>query len=428
MFDLIILGGGPAGYFAAQRAADAGLQVCLFEERALGGVCLNEGCIPSKALLHSAKLFDEMNGGSESFGVTCENPLFDFPAAVRYKDKSVKSLTSGIEAALKARKVTVLREHGLIEGRRDEGFLVNGETGRNLLIASGSEPILPPIRGIEACLTNRALLSLQSVPRSLAIIGGGVVGLEMASVFRSAGSDVTVYEMQDRIAGEMDRDIADLLLKNYEKRGIVFKLAARVTDAAELGAETVLISVGRRAAVSNLGLDTLGVYVDKRAVVTDEQMKTNVPCVYAAGDCNGKSMLAHTAYREAEVAVNTILGKKDRMRYDAIPNVIYGNPEAAGCGETLASAAEKGIPAVEKKLSMRHSGRYAVENENGNGICKLVLHGDRVLGIHMLGNPASEIIAAAAVIIERQMTINQLLKVVFPHPTIGEIIRETALS
>ncbi len=428
MFDLIVIGGGPAGYLAAERAAHAGLSVCLFEQRALGGVCLNEGCIPTKALLHSAKLFDYVNGHAAGFGVTCQNPLFDYMAAVSHKDKVVKTLTGGIEAALKSLKVTVIRERAAIEGREGDYFRVGGQTGRNLLVAVGSEPVLPKIKGIEACVTNREILALTRAPKTLAVIGGGAVGLEMASIFSSAGSEVTVYEMMDKIAGTFDREISELLQKNLEKKGIVFRLGETVGDASALNAETVLISIGRRAKLNDLGLETLGIHVEKGAIITDDQMKTNVPGVFAAGDCNGKSMLAHTAYREAEVAVNTMLGIKDFMRYDAVPSVIYTNPEVAGCGETLASAQEKGIPAVEKKLSMRFSGRYVAENENGNGICKIVLNGERVIGLHMLGNPASEIIALAAMAIERQATLNQLQKVIFPHPTVSEIIREVAFS
>jgi dihydrolipoamide dehydrogenase len=428
MFDLIILGGGPAGYRAAERAAQAGLRVCLFEKRAMGGVCLNEGCIPSKALLYSAKLFDSVGGGAKPYGVTFENAFLDFRAAVRHKDKVVKTLVGGIETALKALNVTIIREHAEIEGKDGNGFRVGGETGKNLLIATGSEPVIPPIKGADCCMTIREILALTKVPKTLAIIGGGVVGLEMAGIFHAAGSSITVYEMLDKIAGPMDREISGMLQKAYEKKGIAFKLGAAVKDISELGADAVLLCAGRRAVTKGIGLDAIGVYIEKGAIVTDDQMKTNVPGVYAAGDCNGKSMLAHTAYREAEVVIHTILGKKDIMRYDAIPSVIYTNPEAAGCGETLESAQEKGIAAAEKKLSMRFSGRFVAENESGSGLCKLVISGDRVIGIHMLGNPASEIIAAASMAIERHMTLSQLQKVIFPHPTVGEIIREVAFS
>lgn len=427
MYDLIVLGGGPAGYLAAERAAQGGLSVCLFEKRAVGGVCLNEGCIPSKTLLHSAKLYDYAKGGASKYGVRSENTSLDYPAVIKRKDKVVKTLVAGVETTLKGLNVEIVREEASIEGRNADGtFTVGGQRCKNLLIATGSEPVMPPIKGIETCMTNREILALTEIPKTLAIIGGGVIGLEMASVFNSAGSAVTVYEMLDKIAGPTDREISAMLQKSYEKKGVKFMLGAAVKDVAELGAEKTLCSVGRRAVTKGIGLENIGVITERGAIVTDEQMKTNIPGVFAAGDVNGKSMLAHTAYREAEVAVNTILGKRDRMAYDAIPSVIYTNPEAAGCGETLESALTKGIDAREVKLSMRYSGRFLAENEGGDGICKLVLSGERVIGVHMLGNPSSEIISTAAAIIGREMPLEAVKKIVFPHPTVAEIIREAA--
>ncbi|MDR0818301.1 MAG: dihydrolipoyl dehydrogenase [Oscillospiraceae bacterium] len=424
MFDLIVLGGGPGGYKAAENAAKAGLSVCLFEKRAVGGVCLNEGCIPSKALLYSAKLYDYAKGGAEKYGVTSENAILDYKAAVERKDKVVKTLVGGIEATLKSLKVTVIREEAAIEGKTSDGFKVGGQIGRNLIIATGSETIIPSIKNAETCLTNREILSLTEIPETLAVIGGGVIGLEMVSLFNSIGSKVTVYEALDKIGGPLDREISIMLQKIYEKKGVTFYLGAAVKDAAELGAEKTLLSVGRKASTKNIGLETLNVYLERGAVVTDAQMRTNVPNIYAVGDVNGKSMLAHTAYREADVAVNAILGKRDEMRYDAIPSVIYTNPEVASCGETLETAVEKGYKAVEKKISLKYSGRFVAENDGGDGICKLVVNNsdNRVMGIHILGNPASEIISAAAVAIERKMTVEQLKTVVFPHPSVGEII------
>jgi dihydrolipoamide dehydrogenase len=409
-YDLIIIGGGPAGYHAAELAAKAGLKALLFEKRAVGGVCLNEGCIPSKALLYSAKLYDYAKGDAEPYGVTCDNPMLDYAAAVKRKDKIVKKLTAGIETSLKQAGVEIVREHAGINGKT-----VNGRKAKNILICTGSEPVLPPIKGIETALTNREILSLTEIPEALTIIGGGVIGLEMASLFNSAGSKVTVYEMMDKIAGPFDREISDVLQKNYEKKGVTFKLN---TNVEEISGAT-LVSVGRKPVIE--GLD---VFIENGAVVTDEQMKTNIPGVYAAGDVNGKWMLAHVAYREAEVAVNTILGKKDRMEYSAIPSVIYTNPEAAGIGETLETAKAKGYDARETKLPMMYSGRFMAENERGEGLCKLVWNGDRLIGAHILGNPSSEIISTMSAILYREMSIEQIKKIIFPHPTVAEIVKE----
>ncbi|MCL2579944.1 MAG: FAD-dependent oxidoreductase [Oscillospiraceae bacterium] len=428
MYDLIILGGGPGGYHAAGLAAKAGLKTTLFEKRSLGGVCLNEGCIPSKALLHSAKIFDYAKGEGAKYGVNCKEAALDYPAAVARKDKVVATLITGIESTLTKAGVEIIRELGVIKGKAAGGFQVEaagkGYTARYLLICTGSEPVIPPIKGIEAAMQSRDILALTEIPRTLAVIGGGVIGLEMASLFNSAGSKVTVYEMTDKVAGPFDREISDALQKVYEKKGVAFKLGTAVGDVAALGVEKTLCCVGRKPAITGFGLEALSIPVQKGAVLTDEFMKTGVPGVFAAGDVNGKYMLAHTAYREAEVAVNNILGRRDMMEYHAIPTVIYTNPEAAGIGHTLESAKEQGIAATETKLPLYHSGRYLAENEGGNGVCKLVWSGNRLIGGHILGNPASEIVSTLSALLYRETSAEQIKKIIFPHPTVAEIIKE----
>jgi dihydrolipoamide dehydrogenase len=289
-------------------------------------------------------------------------------------------------------------------------------------------------------MTNREILDLMEVPADLVVVGGGVIGLEMASYYQSAGSNVTVIELLDHIAGNTDPEIAQILLKNYQKKGIRFLLSTKVTaieDKAvvcESGGETlrveadkVLMSIGRRAATEGLGLENIGVELERGRIKTDSRCQTNVPGVYAAGDVNGISMLAHTAYRESETAVNNMLGKKDIMRYHAIPSVIYTNPEVAGVGETEQTAAEKGIEFEVKKLPMMYSGRYMAENEGGDGICKILVDKEhkRLIGVHMIGNYSSEIIYGAALMIEMEMRVDDVKELVFPHPTVSEIIRET---
>ncbi len=447
MYDLLIIGGGPAGYHAAELASHAGLSTVLFEKRAVGGVCLNEGCIPSKTLLHSAKIYDYMNGYGKHYGVTCEQPRLDYPAVVKRKDKVVKKLVTGIEGTLKRGGVTLVKERATIERRIEGGFevLAGGQKyeGAKLLLCTGSEPILPPIEGLKEAvesgfgMTNREILDLTQIPQRLVIVGGGVIGLEMASLMNSAGSEVTVIEMLTKIAGPTDGEISSLLQAHYEKKGVKFLLGAKLTrigtdsvtyewngEAVNLPCDKVLLSIGRKAVTGDMGLEKIGVVMERGAVLTDAQQKTNVPGVFAAGDINGKSMLAHTAYREAEVAINTLCGKKDAMEYNAIPSVIYTNPEVAGVGETLETAKQKGMDAREIKLPMMMSGRYMAENEGGTGICKLVFEGKRLIGVHMLGNPASEIIATAAVLISKEVSLEQAKRVVFPHPTVGEVIRE----
>lgn len=448
IFDLIVIGGGPAGYLAAERAGHAGLKTAVVEKRALGGVCLNEGCVPSKAFLNSAKVYDYAKHG-DHYGVTAENVKIDHSKVVDRKNGVVKQLVAGVGMQMKRNKVTVINGVAAIDGKNADGFVIKvGDASyiaKKLIIASGSVPVTPPIPGVKEglasgfVLTNREILDMREVPNNLVVIGGGVIGLEMASYFNSIGSHVTVIEMLDKIAGPTEAEVSKILLKNYQKKGVDFKLSCKVTgvgtdsvtyeekgETKTVSADKVLLSIGRRAFTADLGLETIGVYTERGAIVTDEYMRTNVSGVYATGDVNGKSMLAHTAYRESEVAVNHILGKKDRMRYNAIPAVIYTNPEVACVGETEESAKAKGMDIQVANVSMKFSGRYVAEVDNGDGICKLIVDKkyNRLVGCHMIGSYCSEMIYGAAMMIETEMRIEDIKEIVFPHPTVSEIIRE----
>ena len=303
LFDLLVIGGGPAGYLAAERAGHAGMKAAVAEKRALGGVCLNEGCIPSKAFLNSAKMYDHARH-SEAYGVTTTGVSIDHAKVVARKNKVVKQLVSGVGMKMKQNHVTVLNGVAKITGRSADGFTVTveGQTyiAKRLLIASGSVPVVPPIPGVKEgvaagyVMTNREILDMTEVPKELVVIGGGVIGLEMASYFNSIGSHVTVIEMLDKIAGPTDREISNILLKNYQKKGVDFKLSCKVVGVSEgsvsyeekgeqksVKADKVLLSIGRRAFTQDLGLETIGVYTERGAIVTDEQMRTNVAGVYA---------------------------------------------------------------------------------------------------------------------------------------------------
>lgn len=447
-YDLIVIGGGPAGYLGAERAGEAGLDTLLIEKRFLGGVCLNEGCIPSKTLLNSAKIYDKAQHG-EKYGVVTDNVEYNHKKVIKRKNKVVDTLVSGIRAQMKKKKVTVVEGFGKITGKNGEGYQVKVDdevyTGKRLLIATGSTPIVPPIPGLEEgldsgyILTNREILDLENVPVSLAIIGGGVIGLEMASYFNSVGSNVTVIEMLDHIAGDTDQEISQILLNNYQDKGVDFQLNSRVVEIDDnsivyefedeefkVKTDKALLCIGRASVVDGIGLGNIGVETEEGHIKVDERGKTNVPEVYAAGDVNGYSMLAHTAYREAEVCVNNMLGKKDIMRYRAIPAVIYTNPEVASVGETEATAKEKGIDYEVAKPSMMFSGRYVAENEGGDGICKVLIDKEyrKLIGVHMITNYASEIIYGAGMMIENEMRVEDIKELVFPHPTVSEIIRE----
>ena len=448
LFDLLVIGGGPGGYLCAERAAQGGMKVALFEKKALGGTCLNEGCIPTKTLLNSSKMYRHAME-SEAYGVTATGVTFDHAKVIARKNKVVKTLVSGVGATMSANKVTVITGEAAIAGRADEGFAVNanGETyiGRRLAIASGSETVVPPVPGLKEGLaagfvvTNREVLDMTELPRDLVVIGGGVIGLEMAYYFASVGVKVTVIEMMPKIAGATDPEICKVLTDAFEKRNMTFKLSSKVLEVKassvvyeengekkEIACDKVLLSAGRRPATAGIGLENLNLEMDRAAIVTDRHLCTTVQNVYAIGDCNGKSMLAHTAYREAEVAVNHMLGKPDEMRYDVIPAVIYTDPEVASIGHSKEGAEKLGMTVKEVKLPMSYAGRYLAETNGGKGFIKLVVDTDRnrLVGCHMVGSYASEIIMTATMMVDTELTPDRLKKLVFPHPTVAEIIRE----
>ena len=448
LYDLIVIGGGPGGYLGAERAGHAGLSTLLIEKRFLGGVCLNEGCIPSKAFLNSAKIADYAKQGAK-YGVSTENVSLNHATVVARKNKIVKILVAGVSMKMKKNNVTVVNGEAVIIGRSSEGFVVKvGDTdyiAKRIMIATGSVPSMPPIPGLKEgyqngfVLTNREILDITEVPEKLVIIGGGAIGLEMASYFNSAGSQVTVVEMLDHIAGSTDREISTILYNNYKKKGIDFRLSARVTEITDkevifetaegkqsVTADKVLVSIGRRAFTEGLGLESLGVELERGRIKTDEFMRTNISGIYAVGDVNGVSMLAHTAYREAEVCINHIMGKKDRMRYNAVPAVIYTNPEVGSVGETEETAKEKDLDVEIVKLPLSYSGRYVAETERGDGIIKVLVDKKykTIQGLHIIGSYASEIIYGAAMMMETEMRVEDIQKMVFPHPTVSEVIKE----
>lgn len=448
VYDLIVIGGGPGGYLAAERGAHAGLKTLLFEKRSLGGVCLNEGCIPSKALLNSAKHYEHALHANV-YGVSCDNVAIDQKAVVTRKAKVVRTLVAGVKAKMRGAGVTVVMEEATITGKDGANFAVSAKgttyLGKNLIIATGSSAAVPPIPGVKELLgdyvlTNREVLDLQEIPKNFTVIGGGVIGLEMAAYYAAVGSKVTVIEMLDHIAGATDLEISSMLQKQLEAKGVTFLLSTAV-KSVELGkvnaekangekisvaADKVLLSIGRRSNCMGIGLENIGVEID-RGIPTDTMGRTNVPGVYAIGDVNGHHMLAHTAYREAEVAINTILGKPDNMRYNANPSVIYTQPEIGSVGKTEEECKAKGIEYEVAKLPMVYSGRFVAENEGADGLCKVIVDKKKrnVLGVHLIGAYSGEIIWGAAEMIEMQLRVNDARQIIFPHPTVSEIIRET---
>lgn len=443
-YQVIIIGGGPAGYTAAEAAGKAGLSVLLIEKKNLGGVCLNEGCIPTKTLLYSAKTVDNARHASK-YAVNVSDVSFDLGKIIARKSKVVRKLVLGVKSKLTSNKVDLITGEAQIVG---PGRVRCGEEmyeGENLILCTGSETFIPPIPGIETVdyWTHREALDNKELPASLAIVGGGVIGMEFASFFHSLGVEVTVIEMMDEILGGMDKELSALLRADYAKRGIKFLLSTKVVGLAQsdegtvvsyenaegsgsIVAQRLLMSVGRRPVTKGFGLENLDLEKTERgAIRVNSRMQTSLPGVYVCGDLTGFSLLAHTAVREAEVAVHTILGKEDEMSYRAIPGVVYTNPEIAGVGETEESATAKGLTYRVVKLPMAFSGRFVAENEGVNGVCKLLIgENEQIIGAHVLGNPASEIIVLAGTAIELGLTAAQWKKIVFPHPTVGEIFRE----
>lgn len=446
-YDVAIIGGGPAGYTAAEKAAKGGLSTVLFEKNALGGVCLNEGCVPTKTLLYSAKTYDQIKHASK-YAVSAENPSFDYPKIIARKNKVVKKLTAGIRMKMKESGVEVIAGEAMIQGKTDEGNILiqcaeQVFEAKNLLVCTGSESVIPPIPGVNETeyWTSREALQSKELPASLIIIGGGVIGMEFASFFNSMGTEVQVVEMLDKILGPMDKELSDMLQAEYAKRGVKFYLGHKVTgihgqevtvekdgESFTLHGEKVLLSVGRRPVTKGFGLETLALEPYRNGIKVNEYMQTSLPNVYACGDITAFSLLAHTAVSEAEVAINHILGKARAMSYKAIPGVVYTNPEIAGVGKTEEELQASGTPYQVKKIPMAFSGRFVAENEMGNGVCKLILAEDGTLiGAHLLGNPASELIVIAGIAIEKGMKAEELTSFVFPHPTVGEILKEALL-
>lgn len=444
--DLIILGGGPAGYTAAERAARGGLNTLLIEKRALGGVCLNEGCIPTKTLLYSAKIW-HLAEDAKKYGIEASADQFLMDKVNARKNKVVRKLVAGIKGKMTNAGVTVVTGEGeiLAPTTPQEYSVKVGEetyTAPRLLLASGSETFVPPIPGLDTVeyWTSREALESKELPKSIAIIGGGVIGMEFAAFYNRVGVEVHVIEMLPEILGGMDSEMGALLRAEYTKLGVKFYLQHKVTSVAPDGVtvefednsfviptERILLSVGRRPVTEKLSL--LGLEMEGRGVKVDATMRTSLPGVYAAGDVTGYSLLAHTAVREAEVAVDNMLGKNAQMSYRAIPGIIYTQPEVAGVGMTEDQLKKEGISYRKHQLPMAFAGRFVAENEMANGVCKILIgEDDTLLGAHMLGNPASELIVVIAVAIERGIKAHELASVVFPHPTVGEIIKETIES
>jgi len=461
MRDLVVIGGGPGGYEAAAHAARMGKKVTLVEKLSLGGTCLNVGCIPAKTFLRSSKLFHECQNAA--YGVRVDSPHFDMPAIVERKKKIVSTLTRGVAGLLRQAGVETLSGFAKLVGR---GAVQVGDRRietHNILIATGSRPAVPPIPGLrsESVLDSNSIFDITSIPQKVAIIGGGIIGLEFACFFSEIGTSVEVFEMLPKIAAGTDEEIATRLLKTMEHNGVKFHLSTRVlgvsgrtlryassdpvcedggcedaatdeTDdnAGSLTADCILNATGRSPVTDGIGLEHVEVDFTAKGIRTDDCGKTNVSGIWACGDVTGRRMLAHAATREGIVAVNNMFGKKDRIRYNGIPSVIYTHPEVASVGRSEQELQALGIDYRKATVPMAVAGRFLIENEGASGLVK-VLSGAKygeILGVHALGDGCSEFICAAAMMVETEMCTTAAGEIVFPHPTVSEALREAILA
>ena len=467
-----IIGAGPAGYTAAALASKAGKDVVIFEQDTLGGTCLNVGCIPTKTLLYSAKQYYNALH-ADKYGVTAEGVHFDYTKMTQRKTKVVRKLVAGIKLKLNNDHCTLVNAPARVTSYSPESICltanaVSGPTGEaglaapavyevsNLLICTGSHNFIPPIPGLflnpQSSILNpsiwdsTAALAATELPSSIAIVGGGVIGMEFATLYHELGIPVTVIEAMPSILPNLDPDIVKVLRDKYTKSGITILENTKVEriegNTLHLSSSTplhpescqadkILICVGRRANLA--GLEALtDLEYNRGAIVVDDFMKTNLPNVYAAGDVTGKIMLAHVAARQAEVAVGRMLKTLplQRIAYNAIPSVVYTNPEIASVGLDEAKTAELYLGDTSKfevrSIPMTFSGRFVAENEGETGLVKMIIDkkSQSVIGVHMIGNPCSEFIAAASFAVRMGYTLPEFQQVVFPHPTVSEVLKE----
>ncbi len=456
-YDLVVIGGGPGGYVAAIRAAQLGLKTACIEMRgSLGGTCLNVGCIPSKALLQSSELYHEAQHTLKNHGINVGSVKLDLKAMMSRKDRIVSDLTKGIEFLFKKNKVDYLKGRGTIvsptevEVASENGGPSSVKT-KNILIATGSEST--PIPGVDVdekqIVSSTGALALPKVPTSMVVIGGGYIGLEMGSVWSRLGTKVTVVEFLDRITPGMDGEVSKQFQRILKKQGLEFKLSTKVTGAQtnpagvvltlepaaggeseELDADVVLVSVGRRPYTEGLGLEAVGVEVDNRGVIqVDNRFQTKVPGIYAIGDCIPGPMLAHKAEDEGAVCAEIIAGQSGHVNYDAIPGIVYTDPEVASVGKTEEQLKEAGVKYKVGKFPFQANSR-ARANDTTEGFVKILSEEktDKILGAHIIGPDAGTIIQEIVNVIEFGGSAEDVARTCHGHPTLNEAVKEAALA
>jgi len=445
--DVVIIGGGPAGYVAAIHAAHLGAKVALVEKDKLGGTCLNRGCIPTKALVRSVEVLLEARRASD-FGIDVGGIKTNFRKIMARKSNVVSQLVSGVERLMKANKISLYRGTGRILSPNLVEVGDEEIAARKVIIATGSESALLPVPGLDlpGVLTTDDILELEELPESLVVIGGSHVGVEFASIFNGLGTKVTIVKRRPLLLEPIDEELGRRFAQTLPRQGIEVKIGAAVkairreasalkvvwdTPQGEQGVEgqMVLMATGRQPYTEGLGLAELGIRVDRRAIVVNEYLETNIPDVYAVGDVIGKSMLAHVASYEGEVAVENALGHPRQADYRAVPSCIFTQPEIAGVGITETEAKDSGIPYKVSKFSFLACGR-AVAMDETTGMVKIIGHADdgRLLGMHIMGPHASDLIAEGVLAIQLGATARDIAHTIHAHPTLPEAVREAAMG
>ena len=443
---LIIIGAGPGGYETALLAAKRGVEVTLIEAGPVGGTCLNEGCIPTKAFCKNAEVLDSLRE-ADAFGVTGLSYGFDFSAVTARKNAVVEQLRGGVEGLLGHKNITLVR--GKASFKDDHTVVVDNDeyTADYIIIATGSVSASLPIPGADlpGILTSKEILDIQEVPQRLCVIGGGVIGLEFASIFKSFGSEVTVLEYFKEILPRFDSDLSKRLKQSLGKRGIEICTQAQVTDIVQqdgcykvtytrkdkeetVEADKVLMAVGRKANVASLNLSDIGIeFTQKGIVVDDRTMQTNIPHIYAVGDINGKMMLAHASTFQGIVALDHIMGIENEIDLSVMPAAVFTSPEAASVGMTEEECKAAGIPVKCLKSFFRANGKAVTMGET-DGFCKLIVSDDRILGCHLYGPHASDIVQEACALITRKATLKEFESIIHTHPTLTEVLQSAVHS
>ncbi|MDR1943663.1 MAG: dihydrolipoyl dehydrogenase [Synergistaceae bacterium] len=439
MFDIAIIGGGPGGYVAAIKAAQSGASCVLFEEDEVGGVCLNRGCIPTKTFIKSAHVLNTLKEAG-AYGVDAGEFSLNYPRVLERKKNVVRQLTRGVAGLLKKNGVTLVRQRAEITSPGSIKTETETYEAKNIILATGSKPAAPPIPGIEHSVNSDYVLSMETLPKSAAIVGGGVIGVEFATYLSAFGVKVYIVEMLPDIIAAADSDVISVAGRMLKSLGVEVWTKAKVvsidsgglkfvnSEGAEqrLDAEMVLCASGRSPNTDVAMLDKLGVRHTRGAVETDGRMRTNVDGIYAIGDINGKWMLAHTASAEGAVAVENILGREAVMRYDLIPQCIYTMPEIAWAGLTEKQATEKGISFKKGVFPMMANGKSLIEGETTGFIKLLVNESQEIIGGHIVCAHATDMIAEIAMVIQMKGTARDIAHTIHAHPTISETVMEAA--